>query len=235
MEAMILHAASIAALFVDQLTQAPVVVQCVLPPNADPWWKQWIQPISSLVSIVAVVSIAIWSFGATSRKEHRRWILDQKKAEWQELLRAAAHMRRVVSLGLESPQTRAKLIQEGLKPAVQELEVSAANCVFLSDFFGNEVKSKRFYSFLRDTDLKVESINASFSRTQHLQDPHPDLTDQQRERGKAQAIIEIGDLADTIAQEFIGFNDWLRKEAAISLGTLAPEKRSAHTEDGETP
>lgn len=83
---MIIDAASIAALFLDQLAQVPVVVQCVLPPKVDPGLKQWIQPILNLVSIVAVIGIAIWSFGATSRKEHRRWILDQKKAEWKELL-----------------------------------------------------------------------------------------------------------------------------------------------------
>jgi hypothetical protein len=72
---MILHSASIAAFFVDQLAQAPVVVKCVLPTNADSGLKQWIQPILNLVSIVAVVGIAIFSFGATSRKEHRRWVL----------------------------------------------------------------------------------------------------------------------------------------------------------------
>jgi len=83
---MILHAASFAAFFVDQLAQAPVQIQCVLPPNTDPGWKQWTQPILNLVSIVAVVGIAIFSFGATSRKEHRRWVLDQKKVEWRELL-----------------------------------------------------------------------------------------------------------------------------------------------------
>jgi hypothetical protein len=210
---MILHAASMAAPLVDQL-----------------WLKQWIPTAVSLLSVGIGVWIAdrsirknreltLWSFRATSERDHERWILDQKKAEWQELLRAAAHMRRVVSLGTENCQTRAQLIREGLKPAVQELEVTAANCVFLSAFWGDEVKSKRFYSFLRDADLNAEKIDASFIQTQHLQFPNPDLTDQQRERGIAMNILERGDLADTIIREFIVFNDWLRREAAISLGT----------------
>jgi hypothetical protein len=95
---MIHHAVSIAAFFVDQVTQTPIAVQCVLPPNADPGLKQWIQPILNLVSIVAVVGIAIFSFGATSRKEHRRWVLDQKKAEWSQLLESVANINQIVYL-----------------------------------------------------------------------------------------------------------------------------------------
>ena len=94
MRAMIFHVASIAAFFVDQLAQTPVVVQCVVPPDTDPELKQWVQPILNLVSIVAVVGIAIFSFGATSRKEHRRWVLDQKKAEWKELFSAITEIQK---------------------------------------------------------------------------------------------------------------------------------------------
>ena len=136
-------------------------------------------------------------------------------------------MRRVVSLGLENSETRTQQIRDGLKPAVRELEVSAANCVFLSDFFGEEVKSKRFYSFLRDADLNAERIDASFIQTQHLQYPSPDLTDQQRERGIATNILERSQLVDTIVKEFIVFNDWLCREAAMSLGAASDELKAA--------
>jgi len=44
-------------------------------------------------------------------------------------------------------------IRKSLKPTIRDLEVAAANCVFLNDFLGDQVKSKRFYSFLRDADL----------------------------------------------------------------------------------
>jgi hypothetical protein len=194
----------------------------------DPPWKWWISAlapwIGPLMSGVVSIYVAWKVFRWQGNKDRAQWILDQKKAEWQELLRGAAHMRRVVSLGLENSETRAQQIREGLKPAVLELEVSAANCVFLSDFFGDEVKSKRFYSFLRDADLNAEGIDASFIRTQHLKDPHPDLTDQQRERGMAMNIMERSDLVDTIVKEFMAFNDWLRREATEDLGVDQPEK-----------
>jgi hypothetical protein len=50
------------------------------------------------------------------------------------------------------------------------------------------------------------------------------LTDQQKENDETKNILERGDLADTIAKEFIGFNAWLRKEAVEDLGIASPEK-----------
>jgi hypothetical protein len=168
-------------------------------------------------------------------KDRKQWILDKKMAEWQELLKAAVHIRRIVSFGSENSEIRAQRIREGLKLAIQELEVSAEKCVFLSDFLGDEVKSERFYSFLRDVDLDAEKIDASFERSQRLQSPNPYLTDKDRDRAIEAYLLERGELAVKIGREFIGFNDWLHKEAAISLETLAPERRSAHKEDEVTP
>ena len=224
---MILHAASIAAFFVDQLAFESIVLQYTQA-ELESCVKQWIPTAVSLLSVGIGVWIADrairktkelteWSFRVTSERDHERWIVDQKKAEWQELLRAASHIRRVVSLGLENSETRAQLIREGLKPAVQELEVSAANCVFLSDFLGDEVKSKRFYSFLRDADLNAEKIDASFERTQRLQSSNPYLTDQERDRAIEMYLLERCDLAEKIGREFIDFNNWMYKEVEISL------------------
>jgi hypothetical protein len=84
---MILHAASIAAFFVDQLTQAPVVVQCAQA-SPEPSWKWLVQTLSSIIPVAGGVGIAWMAFRWNSRKEHTRWILDQKKAEWRELLDA---------------------------------------------------------------------------------------------------------------------------------------------------
>jgi hypothetical protein len=86
---MILHAATLAAFLVDQIQQAPIVVQCVQKDEPESWAK-WlptiVQTVVSLASITAGVLIAWRSFLATSEKDHRRWLLDQKKAEWRELL-----------------------------------------------------------------------------------------------------------------------------------------------------
>ncbi|MGP8185042.1 MAG: hypothetical protein ACLQKY_03150 [Terracidiphilus sp.] len=88
---MILHAASIAALFVDQ-TQP---TQCV-PTLPDSPWK-WI--IQSVIPVAGGTLIAVWSFVQNRKSEqkqwernqragHEQWIQDQKKAEWRELLNA---------------------------------------------------------------------------------------------------------------------------------------------------
>jgi hypothetical protein len=85
---MILQAATFIALLVNEVSPNPIVVQCVQPPAVDPGLKQWIPTAVSLVSIAVGVWIARWSFSVTSERDHKRWILDQKKVEWSELLKA---------------------------------------------------------------------------------------------------------------------------------------------------
>jgi hypothetical protein len=97
---MITHAVSMATLFVDQVSQAPVVVRCTQAPP-ELWWK-WLaqslfQVLLSIIPVAGGVWIALWSFRrtreltewsfqATAEKEHERWVLDQRRAEWRELL-----------------------------------------------------------------------------------------------------------------------------------------------------
>jgi hypothetical protein len=80
---MILHAASMAALFVDQVTQAPVVVQCQPNTGNDPLWARL--TVASLPSIFAL-GIAWAAFRWNRKNDLRRWALENKKAEWQKLL-----------------------------------------------------------------------------------------------------------------------------------------------------
>ena len=231
--AMILHAASIAAFFVDQLAQASVQIQCVQQSTPESWVK-WLLPtivqtVVSLASITAGVMIALWSFRVTSKRDREQWLRDQKKAEWQELLRAATQMRRVVSIGSENPLTRAQLIRAGLKSAVLELEATAASSVFLNDFFGDGVKGERFYSYIREADLDVEGINALFEQIQHLKHPNPEQTDREREGGVVRTELQAGNQAAKIANDIIGLNDWLRREAATSLETTNDQSGKAST------
>jgi hypothetical protein len=86
---MMFHAASITAFFLQQTPQPQCVVRCVQAAQ-EPTLK-WLLPtivqtIISLASIAAGVLIAVWSFHATSNRGHKRWVLDQKRAEWKELL-----------------------------------------------------------------------------------------------------------------------------------------------------
>jgi hypothetical protein len=110
---MILHAASMAALFVDQMAQAPVVVHCAQ--SAPEPTLEWLLPtvvltVISVVSITAGVLIAVWSFrkhrqtefdlwSRSQQTQQKQWLRDQEKAEWKELLV------RVAEIENEIPET----------------------------------------------------------------------------------------------------------------------------------
>ncbi len=62
---MIFPIAFLAAAFVNQVAQAPLVVQC---PQAtpDPWWK-WL--FQTIVPVAGGTMIAVWSFVANRKSE----------------------------------------------------------------------------------------------------------------------------------------------------------------------
>jgi hypothetical protein len=79
---MALHVAAMMAVFVDQVAQAPVAVNCPASAPELPW--KWI--IQSVAPVAGGTLIAVWSFVVNRRSEQRQWVRDQKKAEWRELL-----------------------------------------------------------------------------------------------------------------------------------------------------
>jgi len=82
---MVLHAVSMAAFFVDQLAQAPVQVQCVSNAGQDPILVRLLfDAVPSIFALGIAALIFYWNGG----REHKRWVLDQKKAEWKELFSA---------------------------------------------------------------------------------------------------------------------------------------------------
>ena len=83
---MILFSA-IAVFLLDAASQAPVVVQCPSSTGTDPLWLRFM--IASLPSVFAL-GIAWLAFRWTSNKDHKQWILDNKKKEWQTLISLAA-------------------------------------------------------------------------------------------------------------------------------------------------
>jgi hypothetical protein len=90
---MVLHFAAMAAILVDTVSQAPVVVQCPQP-SPEPWWKWLLQFILSVIPVAGGVGIAVWTLRATSRRDHKRWVLDQKKSEWRELFIAFTEVKK---------------------------------------------------------------------------------------------------------------------------------------------
>jgi hypothetical protein len=77
---MILHAASIAAFFLQQTPQTQCVVQCEAQSSI---WMQLL--VSALPSLLAL-GVAWFAFWLNSRWNRKQWVLDQKKAEWRGLL-----------------------------------------------------------------------------------------------------------------------------------------------------
>jgi hypothetical protein len=86
-EAMMLHIAAMAAFFVDQVQQAPVMVQCAQA-APEKWWRPLSQFAQTIIPVFGGVWIAWMAFRWNSEKERARWVLDQKKAEWREILEA---------------------------------------------------------------------------------------------------------------------------------------------------
>jgi hypothetical protein len=216
---MILHAASIAAFFVDQVAQAPVQIQCVQQAVPESWLKSLlptiVQTVISLTSITAGVCIAVASFRANKKTEHKKWIRDQKKAEWSQLLESVANINRTVYLG----KTMNREIEEGLKnelkPAIRELSVALANCIFLEKFRLNSEKGKKVTEFIKSANITSNKISTLL-----------ELFDSKREKetsseGDRQELMAY---VDSILDEGFKFagesNDlllWIQEEAAKDL------------------
>jgi hypothetical protein len=139
---MILHAAAVLVFLADQATQPPVVIQCVQP-TPEPWLKWLLPTIVSLASIVTGVGIAVWSFrkNRESGNEqwvrnqaagHESWILDQKKAEWKELLQTVSGIESVIP-AVSGIQERYDSVSKCLPQRIAQLLGVRASCVFLCD------------------------------------------------------------------------------------------------------
>ena len=233
---MILHAVSIAAFFVDQLAQAPVVVQCVVPPNADPGWKQWIPTAVSLLSVGIGLWIANrtirnarelteWSFRATSEKDHKRWLLDLKRAEWSVLLRGVAnvfHITNFTTLNGWNGKIANRIATE-LEQALEEISIARANCIFLDSFRQNKEGDKKIDEFLKNTKLLAQKLKGVIGLFE-------DISDRVAKAGIATDIdsksldrnIEVASgLISNLAEQSRTLLDWLQVEAARDLGITA--------------
>lgn len=80
---MIFSLASMIAVFADTVAQAPVVVQCSPNPAQDPVSVRLV--LASIPSVFAL-GIAWMAFRWNRRNESDRWVLDQRKLEWRNLL-----------------------------------------------------------------------------------------------------------------------------------------------------
>ncbi|MFZ1084118.1 MAG: hypothetical protein WAN35_04035 [Terracidiphilus sp.] len=216
MRAMILHAASIAAFYVDQLAQAPVQIQCVQQTAPESWLKELlptiVQTVVSLLSIFAGVGIAVRSFRANKKSEHEQWIrnqkagheqwiLDQRKSEWKELLMTVSGIETVIP-AVSKIQDRYDSVSKCLPQRIAQLLAVRAGSVFLSDILYRQ----------ECVDAFTEFINKSAVAVERLQD-----FDAQREVDPGVRQLCQTDF-ENIRIAYLKFCNWIRIEAQKDLG-----------------
>ena len=108
---MSLHVGVALAVFVDQMSRAPVVQCTQAAPEPTLKWllPTIVQTVVSLVSVAVGVGIAVWSFRRNRLAEneqwlrnekagHEQWIRDQSKAEWRDVLAKIAKIEHEVPI-----------------------------------------------------------------------------------------------------------------------------------------
>lgn len=130
---MILQVAAFAASVVDSVSQAPFVVQCPANSSPDPLWLKF--AIASLPSAFAL-GIAWLAFRWSNIKDHKQWLLENKKEEWQRLISLAAkieyHMPSVTIASRLVDAVKGGELEEHLRLFTQ----AALECVFAASVLG---------------------------------------------------------------------------------------------------
>jgi hypothetical protein len=219
---MILHVASIAAFFVDQLAFEPVVVQCA--PTESESWVKWLLPTIvqttiSLVSIVVGVGIAVWSFRRNRQSEHEQWVRnqkvgheqwtrDQKKAEWKELLKSVAEFGNIVPVVIAG-RADYEEIAKRLVFAIQKLEERYANSPFLFEFASSKANNDRISDFQEQATKVADRI---------LSPEHKIKMKSTDTKKRLDVVTERLNLCMTFRAQYIEFIHWLQAETRKDLG-----------------
>jgi len=159
---MIFHAASMAAFFVEQLAQTPVVVQCGV--QSTIWMQLLVSALPSLLAL-GVAWFAVW---LNSRWNRKQWILDQKKAEWKELLIKIAEIEHEIPIlitGLPDHQKLEPIVLSILPPLRSTLFVYST-----LESSGFIAKWELFVQYVSDRFMMTTRINQSI-QTGTLGDP----------------------------------------------------------------
>jgi len=200
---MIHSVVSMVAVFVDQMTQAPVVVQCA--PVATESWLKWLLPaavqtVVSLLSIAAGVMIAVWSFRRNRQSEHEQWIRDQKRTEWKEILQATADMENAIP-AVAKIQERYDSVAKCLPRKIARLLATRGSCVFVGEVLDLPGSSAAFSDFIR----------IAAGAAEYLQGFNAQLETNPGVRQSCENKYE------EIRVAYLKFCDWLRAEARKDL------------------
>jgi hypothetical protein len=169
---MIIHAASIAAFFVDQVTQAPVQVQCVQQAAPSPEWKWWMSALAPWVGplLSGVVSIYVaWKvFHWQGEKDRKQWIRDQRRAEWKDLLVKIAEIEHEIPIRITGFPDHQKL-----EPIVLSILPLLRGTIFVYDDLENSgflIEWESFVRYVSERFMMIVRTNRSV-QTGTLGDP----------------------------------------------------------------
>jgi hypothetical protein len=135
------------AVFVDTLAQAPVVVQCLPNSGQDPLWARLL--IASLPSVFALV-LAWLVFTWNQNKDDRRWVVENKKTEWQVLLELGSKIEQFMPSVAVGSELTSTVHDPKFRDHLREMTQATLKCVFISP-----EKAEKIYNSL----LKVQLVN----------------------------------------------------------------------------
>jgi hypothetical protein len=202
---MILHAVSMVAVFVDQ---AQCVAQCAAGAVQSTIWLRLLVVV--LPSVLAL-GVAWFAFWLNSRWNHEQWILDQKKAEWKELLIKIAEIEHEIPIlitGLPDHQKLEPMVLSILPPLRSTL------------FVYSTLESS---GFIAKWELFVQYVSGRFMMTTHTNRSvqtgtlgAPSLEDIERWDDKStREEIEVRNRLHTLFGEL---RDIARKSLEMKLG-----------------
>jgi len=219
---MILHATAIAVFFVDQIMQAPTMIQCA-PTAPETEWKWWLSALAPWVGplMSGVVSIYVaWTvFRWQEHKDRTQWTRDQKKAEWSLLLRSVASVYQVTDLVIGWNRKIADRIVSELEPALKEVSIARANCVFLDKFRLNSEGGGKIREFLRFAEIQSQKVRGNLGLFDSIEDKAEKAGSRTDEDNKsllrcAEVVsVELSNLAEQSHNLLV----WLQNEAELDL------------------
>jgi len=133
---MILQAATFIAFLVNEVSPAPIVVQCGSTGGQDPLWSRLL--ITVIPSILAL-GIAWMAFRWNSQKDQKRWALDNKKAEWQELVKFASAKEQFMPSVAIGGELIAAVNDPSFNQHLRDMTRAVLNCVFISETRANAI------------------------------------------------------------------------------------------------
>lgn len=228
---MIFHLASMMAVFVNQGQQAQCV-QCVqTAPEEWKWWfgalAPWVGPLlSGVVSIYVAWRVFHWQ----GKKDRDEWVRDQKKAEWSSLLRSVANVYQITYLVNGWNRKIVNRIVLELEPALKEVSVAQANCVFLDKFRLNNEGGRKIMEFLRFATIQSQKLSGNLGLFDSIQDKIEKTGPSTDNDNKSllRAIEIVSSEVFALAGQSCSLHVWLQNEAALDLGkTSEGEKHRA--------